>query len=376
MVAEDIVARHRFRMLHNPALDGIRALAVLMVVGFHAIAPGASGGYLGVDVFFVLSGFLITTLLVDEVDRTGTIRLRYFYLRRFLRLTPALVLMLIAYLLLAPLAWPNTAFHTDVRDVLISTFYLSDYASAFWSQPFYLRHTWSLAVEQHFYLLWPLVTLLIARRLGRRHFAITLAGLYVACTAWRIYCDLHGAFAYDHSYYRFDTRLSGLVVGSLLAVLLTGNRRPAWRHTEIAAMIALAAIALCSWRFHVLSTGAMIYGITIVELATLALIYLAITSKDSPVRRLLAHPVPSYVGRMSYGIYLWHYPIFVYLWGRYPWYAILLIGGSASLGLAIVSYYTVEKLARDYLRRAGVRERALASATCVATATPVRARAA
>jgi peptidoglycan/LPS O-acetylase OafA/YrhL len=363
-------------MKHNPALDGIRAMAVLMVVGFHAFAPGASGGYLGVDVFFVLSGFLITTLLVEEVDRTGTVRVGRFYLRRFLRLTPALLLMLTAYLLLAPLAWPNMAFQTDVRDVLISTFYLSDYASAFWSHPYYLRHTWSLAVEQHFYLLWPLLMLALAPRLGRRHLAFALAGLYAVFTAWRIYCDLHGAFAYEHSYYRFDTRLSGLVAGSLFAVWLTGNRRPELRHAELAAVTALAVLALCSWRFKVLSTGAMTYGIAAVEFATLVLIYVAMTHERSRVRRMLAHPLPAYLGRMSYGVYLWHYPIFVYMWGRYPWYAILLIGGAASLAMANVSYYTVEKLARDYLRRPGVRERAPVSAACVASATPVQDRAA
>jgi peptidoglycan/LPS O-acetylase OafA/YrhL len=363
-------------MKHNPALDGIRALAVFMVIGFHAFAPGASGGYLGVDVFFVLSGFLITTLLVGEVDRTGTIRLGSFYLRRLLRLTPALLLMLTAYLLLAPLAWPNMAFHTDVRDVLISTFYLSDYASAFWSAPYYLRHTWSLAVEQHFYLLWPLLMLALAPRLGRRQLVVTLAVLYAVFTAWRIYCDLHGEFAYEHSYYRFDTRLSGLVAGSLFAVWMTGNRRPAWRHAELAAMTALAVLALCSWRFQVLSTGAMTYGIAAVEFATLALIYVAITTERSRVRRALAHPAPAYVGKMSYGIYLWHYPIFVYMSGRYAWYEILLLGGAASLVLAILSYHSVEKLARDYLRRLGVRERAPVAAAFVASVTPARDRAA
>jgi peptidoglycan/LPS O-acetylase OafA/YrhL len=310
------------------------------------------------------------------VDRTGTIGLRHFYLRRFLRLTPALLLMLIAYLMLAPLAWPSMAFHTDVRDVLISTFYLSDYASAFWSNPFYLRHTWSLAVEQHFYLLWPLLMLTLATRLRRRHLAFALAASYAVFTAWRVYCDLHGAFAYEHSYYRFDTRLSGLVAGSLFAVWLTGNRRPAWRHAELAAMAALAVIALCSRWFQVLSTGAMTYGIAAVEFATLTLIYVAVTQEHSRVRRAFAHPVPVYLGRMSYGIYLWHYPIVVYLWGKYPWYAILIIGGGASLALAIVSYHTVEKLARDYLRRFSVRARAPVSAACAAIATPARDRAA
>src|SRR5690242_18795216 len=131
-------------MKHNNGLDGIRALAVIMVLGFHAAAPGATGGYLGVDVFFVLSGFLITSLLMDEIEDTGTVSFGRFYLRRFLRLTPPLLFMLATYLVFAPIAWPQMAFHTDVRDVLISTFYLSDYASAFWSLPHYLRHTWSL----------------------------------------------------------------------------------------------------------------------------------------------------------------------------------------------------------------------------------------
>jgi peptidoglycan/LPS O-acetylase OafA/YrhL len=268
------------------------------------------------------------------------------------------------------------AFHTDVRDVLISTFYLSDYASAFWANPFYLKHTWSLAVEQHYYLLWPLLMLTLAHRLDRRHLTMTLAGLYAAFSAWRVYCDLHGAFAYEHTYYRFDTRLSGLVAGSLLAVWLCGNRRPAWRHAEPVAIAALAVLALCASRFQVLSTGAMTYGIAAVEFATLALIYVAMTSEPSRVRRALAHPMPGFLGKMSYGIYLWHYPIFVYLWGKYPWYGILLMGGTASLGLAFLSYHSVEKLARDYLRRAGVRERGLVSVACVASATPVRDRAA
>ncbi|MEO8017819.1 MAG: acyltransferase [Pseudomonadota bacterium] len=337
-------------MKHNPALDGIRALAVLMVIGFHSFTPGASGGYLGVDVFFVLSGFLITSLLLDEVHRTGSIHLARFYFRRFMRLTPALLLMLCAYLILAPLAWPQMAFRTDVRDVLISTFYLSDYASAFWSLPLYLRHTWSLAVEQHFYLLWPLVVLVLARRFRKSQLAIALGMMYLAFSAWRIYCDLSGDTGYMHSYFRFDTRLSGLTVGSLLAVLLTNSRQRRSRHADLAALSGLAVIALCTWRFQVLSTSAMVFGMAAVEMATLTLIYVAVTADGSFVQRALAHPVPSFIGKMSYGIYLWHYPIFIYLWGRCPWYVTLVGGGVASLTLAVVSYYSVERIARHYAR--------------------------
>jgi peptidoglycan/LPS O-acetylase OafA/YrhL len=339
-------------MKHNNALDGVRALAVLMVLGFHAAAPGAAGGYLGVDVFFVLSGFLITSLLMDEIHATGTVALGRFYLRRSLRLTPPLLLMLAAYLVFAPIAWPQMAFRTDVRDVLISTFYLSDYASAFWSLPQYLRHTWSLAVEAHFYLVWPLMALFLARRISRASFCAVLAVLYVLFTAWRVYCDLDGSGGYAHSYYRFDTRLSGLTIGSLIAMLLPYLRtRTPFRHADALAAISLVAIALCSWRFHVLSNAAMMWGITVVELAAVVLIWVCVVPERSAIRALLAHPVASYVGRVSYGIYLWHYPIFVYLWGRCPWYVVLVGGGAAAFVLAVASYHTVEHVARRYARK-------------------------
>jgi len=339
-------------MKHNNSLDGIRALAVVMVLGFHAAAPGAAGGYLGVDVFFVLSGFLITTLLMDEIQATGSVQLGRFYLRRCLRLTPPLLLMLAAYLVFAPIAWPQMAFATDVRDVLISTFYLSDYASAFWALPRYLRHTWSLSVECHFYLLWPLVTLFFVRRVSRASFCVLLAVLYVVFTGWRVYCDLDGSGGYAHSYYRFDTRLSGLTAGSLLAAVIPYLKsRVSLLNLDSVAVLALVAITVCSWRFHVQSNAAMIFGITIVEMAAVALVYVCLVPGQSVVRAMLAHPVASYVGKVSYGIYLWHYPIFVYLWGRYPWYVVLFGGGLAAFTLAVASYHTVERVARRYARR-------------------------
>lgn len=349
-------------MKHNDALDGIRALAVIMVLGFHAAAPGATGGYLGVDVFFVLSGFLITSLLMTEIEATGTVAFGRFYLRRCLRLTPALLLMLAAYLVFAPIAWPQMAFATDVRDVLISTFYLSDYASAFWSLPHYLRHTWSLSVEWHFYFLWPLCLLFCARRMSRAQLCGVLAVSYLVFTAWRVYCELDGGGGYTHSYYRFDTRLSGLTAGSLLAVLLPwlksrrSPRRLSPAHgrsgaLDTLAVVAMFAIAVCSWRFHVQSNAAMVFGITVVEMAAVVLIYLCLAPEASAVRALFAHPVANYVGKVSYGIYLWHYPIFVYAYGRYPWYFVLFGGGLIALVLAVASYHTVEKVARRYSRR-------------------------
>lgn len=338
-------------MKYNPALDGIRAMAVVMVMGFHGFVPGASGGYLGVDVFFVLSGFLITSLLLEEIRTTGSINLRGFYWRRLLRLTPALVLMLLVYLLLAPFLWPKVSFWIDLRDVLISVFYLADYASAFWSVPVKLRHAWSLSVEEHFYLVWPLLLLFLTRLSSRRRIALALGALYLLFSGWRIYCSLHGASGYADSYYRFDTRLSGLTVGALLAVVLTHNHALRAKHADFLAFGALSLIALCSWHFKVESTSALIYGMAAVEAATLALIYIAVNSPGSRLYAVFSHRAVSYVGRMSYGIYLWHYPIFVYLWGRWPWYLIITIGGLASFGLAVISYYSVERVARTYWKR-------------------------
>src|SRR5690349_20309645 len=140
-------------MSRNSALDGARALAVLLVLLHHTRVPGFAGGFIGVDVFFVLSGYLITSILLREADSAGDIRIGRFLLRRALRLYPPLLLMLSAVLILGPSIWPTEQLGMPV---LISALYLSDYATAFYGPLSVIGHTWSLAVEEHFYLLWPI----------------------------------------------------------------------------------------------------------------------------------------------------------------------------------------------------------------------------
>ena len=135
---------------YNPALDGLRAVAVILVISDHCFVPVFDQGYFGVDLFFVLSGFLITRLLVDEIDATGRVDLWRFYLRRFLRLAPPLLLFLIAYVLIAPWFWPQFDFLSHMRDAGLAGFYLSDYSQALWHSPKVLIHTWSLSVEETF----------------------------------------------------------------------------------------------------------------------------------------------------------------------------------------------------------------------------------
>lgn len=331
---------------YQPALDGIRMLALSLVVAFHAGVPGTTGGYVGVDVFFVLSGYLITTLLLNEIDDSGSIWLRRFYVRRLLRLTPALLLMLGAYLLLAPLLWPERRFLSDVGDVATALSYTADYANAFWSVPARLRHTWSLSVEEHFYLVWPLLLLWLVKRYDRRRLIGVLAILYVTFSLWRVLWEFDGAIGYSQAYYRFDTRLSGLTLGALVAVLLRQAPKFELKGGDLLASLALLAIAACTFRFGIASTSAMTFGISIVEFATVVLILVGVSSGRTVTGAVLSHPVSTFIGRMSYGVYLWHYPIFFWLWGRWPWYQIAIVGGAASLVLAVASYYTVERLVR------------------------------
>jgi peptidoglycan/LPS O-acetylase OafA/YrhL len=142
-----------------PALDGVRGVAVLAVFASHAGIPGFSLGGMGVDAFFVLSGYLITSILLAEIARTGSISLPKFYLRRIKRLTPALLTLTVLYAILAPFVWVERSAAEHAGLSALSFFYLMDYARAFWVGHSPLVHTWSLAVEEHFYLVWPFALL-------------------------------------------------------------------------------------------------------------------------------------------------------------------------------------------------------------------------
>ena len=198
------------------SLDGIRAFAVLAVMADHTGLGFARAGYLGVDVFFVLSGYLITTILLDEQDRTGSISLRRFYGRRALRLYPALVLTCLLALILTPGRVPGAS-------ILVALTYLQDIAisTGGWHTGFGLWHTWSLAIEEQFYLLWPLAVILGAR-LGRR-FLIWVAALgagYGVVALWVWFTPTSSPTS--PVYFRPDARAGAILLGCLLALVITG----------------------------------------------------------------------------------------------------------------------------------------------------------
>lgn len=340
-------------MKYVPALDGIRALAILFVVLFHARTRefGLQGGFLGVDVFFVLSGYLITGLLADEHARSGTIRLGHFYLKRARRLYPALLLMLGGYLWLAPKFFPMIPLHKNIRDVVVSALYLSDYAAAFYRIPLRIGHTWSLAIEEHFYLVWPLA-LLFLLKLKRSTAIACIFGLFVAATAWR-WWSLELFHRWAFTYVRFDARLSGLLLGSAV-----GLWQPQLRGRAGFALCGLAGLAVLVTTQTLGARFGLRYGVLFSEICSVALL---LGATSIPIFRW---PIMVWIGRMSYGWYLWHYPILrgIHKFGIHDFWQRLLIGGGVSLLLAAVSYYTVERLFRVQRDKPPVLARTPASA--------------
>ncbi|MGH6643341.1 MAG: acyltransferase family protein [Bradyrhizobium sp.] len=337
------------RLQYNPAFDGLRAVAVILVIADHCDVTVFDQGYFGVDLFFVLSGFLITRLLVEETDATGRIDLLRFYLRRLLRLTPALLLMLAGYLLIAPLLWPQLGLMSHVRDAALVGFYLSDYSQAFWHHPKVLIHTWSLSVEEHFYLIWPFAVLLLAR-IAHRWRLVVLFGIYLLASTWRIYG--YETLGWDATYYRFDTRISGLVCGALLATILRHKDSISTGVANAAGLVAWAALTVCLSIGYWRAPWSLVIMTNLAHVAAFGLLISAST-KDSWVSSVLSAPPLVSIGIISYGMYLWHYPAAIYLRELLPSYLTAPIVLGFSMVMATISYLTVERPLQRYRRSLG-----------------------
>lgn len=347
---------HGQRTTRMPGLDGLRALAVLTVMVFHAWPAVLTGGMIGVDLFFVLSGFLISLLLVAEYRASGVIGLRNFYLRRCLRLMPAFLLMLLVFLGYCLLRFDGRVLERYLQSVALAVTYTSNWARAFSLNPVEgLGHTWSLAMEEQFYLFWPLL-LLGLLRLGLR--PSKLVGLVLllalASCGWRVFLAWHGAGA-DRLYNGLDTRLDALMVGCALGIaqafgLLESLRRPwAGRLLGLVAVPAVLYLVAVATRAHYWVDMRLYYWmLALVELSAACLVLNVVCHSSGWLNRLLCLRGLVWLGGISYGLYLWHFPIYVFMRadGASPW-RILLLGSLATLLLACLSYYWLE---RPFLR--------------------------
>ena len=324
-----------------PSLDGIRAISVLIVLfahcGFGSVVPGG----LGVTIFFFLSGYLITTLLLFEHRETGTISIKHFYLRRLFRLAPPLMVTLcVAYLLL----WLGLqSGGASIIGVLSQVFYLANYRILYFDLtypvPVGTGILWSLAVEEHFYIVYPVTLFLLIRHGTRARAAGVLAGLCVATLLWRYHLATSPAFFPNRIYYASDTRVDSMLFGCLLA--LVGNPMEAEKPTR--------PMSLAQWALFL--SGVALLGLTLAirsplfretlrytlqGIALWPIFYFAIRYPSNPLFRGLNGRWIMKIGVYSYAIYLIHYTVVhAFLAGtrldRYPWALLALVFGISML---------------------------------------------
>ncbi len=314
------MAGHQGSIKHLPALDGLRGIAVLGVVLFHADI-GLKGGYLGVDLFFVLSGFLITSILLAEVEKTSKIDLPRFWIRRARRLFPALLSLMPAVALYAWfVAKPDEL--AGIRSGALATLaYVANWQQIFsdksywdlFAAPSPLEHTWSLAIEEQFYVVWPFLAWvgLVTLRLRRRGFFFVVAGLFVASVVTSLVFLLH-RHATDRIYFGTDTRSAAILMGAGLACIMGPEGivpEKSVRALDVGGAFSIAVLAWAWLKLDGQDPNLYRGGFWITELLSLILIACGVAGKQSIIGRALGFRPLAYVGTISYGVYLWHWPI-------------------------------------------------------------------
>ncbi|WP_232007177.1 acyltransferase family protein [Mycobacterium intermedium] len=385
-----------------PALDGLRAIAVALVLIGHGGIPGVSGGFIGVDIFFVLSGFLITSLLLDELGRSGRIDLTGFWIRRARRLLPALVLMVLVVAAARDLL-PYQALTGLRSDALAAFLWIANWRfvaqqTDYFTQgapPSPLQHTWSLGVEEQYYFVWPLlmiaVTLVLAAR-ARRYFAKTTVGhvrfaMFIIAVLGAI-VSAAGAIMFtteatrDRIYFGTDTRAQALLIGAAASALLVRdwsalNRgwcliRTRWGR-RIARLLPLVGLAVLGLITHYATGDAAEFRhglLTVVAVAAVLVVAPVALEQRGAVARALSWGPLVWLGTISYGVYLWHWPIFLALNGeRTGWEGprLFALRCAATVALAYVSYWVIEQPIRRW-RPEGVPLLPLAAATVASAA--------
>lgn len=340
-----------FKINYISELDGLRGAAILAVMIFHAGAPFLRGGFIGVDVFFVLSGFLITSLLISEFDRYGSVSLKNFYIRRALRLAPALISLLIVFCLASFAVLDEEKANSNYKDALISLAYLSNWARAFsMHPPDFLGHTWSLSIEEQFYIVWPIILLMLLRASEKRHHVVAIAAA-IALLSWafRIYLSIN-ATPPERLYNGLDTRADALMVGCTLGVMLSSGlvsenaKNMLQKLLVVIAPLSVACLIAFSTLVHWRDPNMYYFGFFIVEILTAVLVLDILMNPQSIIRKLLAMRWLVWVGSISYGLYLWHYPIYRTMSALgFHGLTIISVGSFITFIVATLSYYVMEK---------------------------------
>jgi peptidoglycan/LPS O-acetylase OafA/YrhL len=343
-------------MAHIPSLDGLRGLAVIGVLLFHA--GYLTGGFLGVDLFFALSGFLITRLLVREAESTSTIDLIGFWGRRFRRLLPAVLVLLVAVMLWARWFGNPDQWATTLTDGPWAQFYLANWHQigsdrGYWesfADPPLLGHLWSLAIEEQFYVVWPLVAALVWRLARRGHDVLLAVCLGGAALSFAAMLALFDGGDPTRVYMGTDTRASSILIGAALGtrpavawVTKAVNARP--HIVDLVMVVALGIIAAMWITIDGASSAGLFRGGLLVHSGLAAIVVAFAAVRLGWVTRLLGTRVLQWFGRLSYSLYLWHWPVYAVLNPRrtgLDGLELLALRFGVSIAFALASYHLVE----------------------------------
>jgi peptidoglycan/LPS O-acetylase OafA/YrhL len=369
------------RMGQQPGLDGLRGLSVLAVIAYHAGFSAFHGGFLGVEVFFVVSGYLITTLLLEEHERSATVSLRSFWVRRARRLLPALAVVLVATTVWV-LIWGSPEQASQMRrDLPWAVGYLANWGQILGDVPYFasadpplLRHLWSLAVEEQWYVVWPLVFIWLLRRTrsDRRRARLVVVGAVVSyLVAWwavrggsaPMGWPVSGADRINFAYLSTPTRASGLLLGAAAAFVWRPWRRPGLerlpsRPLDLALGISLGVLVSVFIGADLTAGYMYPWVLALTAIASLVAIGVVVHPAASGARVVLGNRWIVAVGRRSYGLYLWHWPVFVVVGATEGGLGSFLVASAVTVVLSEVAYRTVEvpmrsgALGRWWTRRA------------------------
>ena len=348
-------ASSSFHLGHRPALDGVRGFAILMVLVDHGRIVGDGFGFMGVNTFFVLSGFLITCLLVEEHDRTGKITFKNFYFRRGLRLLPALIVMLAAFVLFCFMVDPYKRAVRELYEALAALFYISNWTAMYHiGRHLSLLHTWSLSVEEQFYFIWPGILLWLLSKCTRSSILCWIFLGAVLSVMLRVALFVGGTTELSGNVFPLDparltggtdTRADSLLIGCFAGVLACSNLLPRGagfqqilKLAATSAVPLLVGLAICPKMDPL-----MVYcGWFAASILAMALILYLVSAPESWLHRCLQNRPLAYLGTISYSLYLWHFPISTALVQHHlPWTNMTYL--IPVIPVALLSYYLIEK---------------------------------
>jgi peptidoglycan/LPS O-acetylase OafA/YrhL len=342
-----------FELGHRPALDGLRGISILAVLILHLNSIHnfgftlLRGGFLGVDMFFVISGFLITSLLLEESRARGSVSLRAFYIRRALRLLPAVIAAIIFTILIGLLVGSFTAVGVTPLRLASTIFYFNNWLQSFGDDvPWFLTHFWSLSIEEQFYLVWPVVLLFLLKRRGRTTIGIVTLAIGVSCL-WRAGLYWSGSSAM-RLYHGSDTRADALLAGCLLSLVIYARILPSiiTRHLTLVGRTAwtlfLLLLVLGHWRAPAIYVG----GLTFAALMAAMILLHALIAPPA----ILSSSVLVWIGKRSYGLYVWHWPVYL-LASTGPNVTVIPVAVIGTFLFAAASYRYIEKPFLERKRR-------------------------